>query len=162
MHLGITEAGGFVSGSVKSSIGLGSLLMDGIGDTIRISLSDDPVKEIKIGNEILKSLNLRNRGVKIISCPSCARQAFQVIDTVKILEDKLSHIKTPLTLSIIGCVVNGPGEAAMTDIGITGGGKGNNMLYLSGIQSEKVLSEDIISRVVSEVEKKAAELDKKL
>ena len=136
--------------------------MDGIGDTIRISLSDDPVKEIKIGNEILRSLNLRNRGVKIISCPSCARQAFQVIDTVKILEDKLSHIKTPLTLSIIGCVVNGPGEAAMTDIGITGGGKGNNMLYLSGIQSEKVLSEDIISRVVSEVEKKAAELDKKL
>lgn len=162
LHLGITEAGGFVSGSVKSSIGLGSLLMDGIGDTIRISLSDDPVKEIKIGNEILKSLNLRNRGVKIISCPSCARQAFQVIDTVKKLEDKLAHIKTPLTLSIIGCVVNGPGEAAMTDIGITGGGKGNNMLYLSGIQSEKVLSEDIISRVVSEVEKKAAELDKKL
>ena len=136
--------------------------MDGIGDTIRISLSDDPVKEIKIGNEILKSLNLRNRGVKIISCPSCARQAFQVIDTVKTLEEKLSHIKTPLTLSIIGCVVNGPGEAAMTDIGITGGGKGNNMLYLSGIQSEKVLSEDIISKVVSEVEKKAAELDKKL
>ena len=136
--------------------------MDGIGDTIRISLSDDPVKEIKIGNEILRSLNLRNRGVRIISCPSCARQAFQVIDTVKILEKKLSHIKTPLTLSIIGCVVNGPGEAAMTDIGITGGGKGNNMLYLSGIQSEKVLSEDIISKVVSEVEKKAVELDKKL
>jgi len=162
LHLGITEAGSFISGSIKSSIGLGSLLMDGIGDTIRISLSDDPVKEIKIGNEILKSLNLRNRGVKIISCPSCARQAFQVIDTVKILEEKLSHIKTPLTLSIIGCVVNGPGEAAMTDIGITGGGKGNNMLYLSGIQSEKVLSEDIISKVVSEVEKKAAELDKKL
>ncbi|MDA7830931.1 flavodoxin-dependent (E)-4-hydroxy-3-methylbut-2-enyl-diphosphate synthase [Candidatus Pelagibacter sp.] len=162
LHLGITEAGSFISGSVKSSIGLGSLLMDGIGDTIRISLSDDPVKEIKIGNEILKSLNLRNRGVKIISCPSCARQAFQVIDTVKTLEDKLAHIKTPLTLSIIGCVVNGPGEAAMTDIGITGGGKGNNMLYLSGIQSEKVLSEDIISRIVREVEKKAVELDKKL
>ena len=160
LHLGITEAGGFVSGSVKSSIGLGSLLMDGIGDTIRISLSDDPVKEVKIGNEILKSLNLRNRGVKIISCPSCARQAFQVIDTVKKLEEKLSHIKTPLTLSIIGCVVNGPGEAALTDIGITGGGKGNNMLYLSGIQTEKVLSEDIISRVVSEVEKKATELEK--
>jgi (E)-4-hydroxy-3-methylbut-2-enyl-diphosphate synthase len=114
LHLGITEAGGFVSGSVKSSIGLGALLLDGIGDTIRISLSDDPVKEIKIGNEILKSLGLRNRGVKIISCPSCARQAFQVIDTVKILEEKLSHIKTPVTLSIIGCVVNGPGEAAMT------------------------------------------------
>jgi (E)-4-hydroxy-3-methylbut-2-enyl-diphosphate synthase len=162
LHLGITEAGSFVSGSIKSSIGLGSLLMDGIGDTIRISLSDDPPQEIKIGNEILKSLNLRNRGVKIISCPSCARQAFQVIDTVKILEEKLSHIKTPITLSIIGCVVNGPGEAAMTDIGITGGGRGNNMLYLSGIQSEKVLSEDLISRVVKEVEKKAAELDKKL
>ena len=136
--------------------------MDGIGDTIRVSLSDNPVKEIKIGNEILKSLNLRNRGVKIISCPSCARQGFQVIDTVKILEEKLSHIKTPITLSIIGCVVNGPGEAAMTDIGITGGGKGNSMLYLSGIQSEKVLSKDIISKVISEVEKKAAELDKKL
>jgi (E)-4-hydroxy-3-methylbut-2-enyl-diphosphate synthase len=162
LHLGITEAGSFITGSIKSSIGLGSLLMDGIGDTIRISLSDDPVKEIKIGNEILKSLNLRNRGVKIISCPSCARQAFQVINTVKILEEKLSHIKTPLTLSIIGCVVNGPGEAAMTDIGITGGGKGNNMLYLSGIQSEKVLSDDKISKVVSEVEKKVAELDKKL
>ncbi len=159
LHLGITEAGSFVTGSIKSSIGLGSLLMDGIGDTIRISLSDDPAKEVKIGNEILKSLNLRNRGVKIISCPSCARQAFQVIDTVKILEEKLSHIKTPITLSIIGCVVNGPGEAAMTDIGITGGGKGNNMLYLSGVQNEKVLTDDIIDKVVSEVEKKALELE---
>ena len=159
LHLGITEAGSFIPGSIKSSIGLGSLLMDGIGDTIRISLSDDPVQEIKIGNEILKSLNLRNRGVKIISCPSCARQAFQVINTVKILEEKLSHIKTPITLSIIGCVVNGPGEAAMTDIGITGGGKGNNMLYLSGVQSEKVLTEDIISEVVSQVEKKAFEIE---
>ena len=161
LHLGITEAGSFVSGSIKSSIGLGSLLMDGIGDTIRISLSDDPSKEVKIGNEILKSLNLRNRGVKIISCPSCARQAFQVIDTVKILEEKLSHIKTPITLSIIGCVVNGPGEAAMTDVGITGGGKGNNMLYLSGIQSEKVITEDIVKEVVKQVEKKAAELGDK-
>ena len=160
LHLGITEAGSFVSGSIKSSIGLGSLLMDGIGDTIRISLSDDPSEEIKVGNEILKSLGLRNRGVKIISCPSCARQGFQVIDTVKILEEKLSHIKTPVTLSIIGCVVNGPGEAAMTDIGITGGGKGNNMLYLSGVQSEKVLTDDIIEKVVSEVEKKASELEK--
>jgi len=160
LHLGITEAGSFVTGSVKSSIGLGSLLLDGIGDTIRVSLSDDPVKEVKIGNEILKSLGLRNRGVKIISCPSCARQAFQVIDTVKILEDKLSHIKTPISLSIIGCVVNGPGEAAMTDVGITGGGKGNNMLYLSGVQSEKVLTDDIIKKVVSEVEKKASELEK--
>jgi len=162
LHLGITEAGSFVSGSVKSSIGLGSLLLDGIGDTIRVSLSDDPVKEVKIGNEILKSLGLRNRGVKIISCPSCARQAFQVIDTVKILEEKLSHIKTSVTLSIIGCVVNGPGEAAMTDIGITGGGKGNNMLYLSGVQNEKVLTDDIINKVVLEVEKKASELEKKL
>ena len=160
LHLGITEAGSFVSGSIKSSIGLGSLLMDGIGDTIRISLSDNPTEEIKVGNEILKSLGLRNRGVKIISCPSCARQGFQVIDTVKILEEKLSHIKTPITLSIIGCVVNGPGEAAMTDIGITGGGKGNNMLYLSGVQSEKVLTDDIIEKVVSEVEKKASELEK--
>ena len=159
LHLGITEAGGFVSGSVKSSIGIGSLLLNGIGDTIRVSLSDDPVKEVKIGNEILKSLSLRNRGVKIISCPSCARQGFEVIDTVKILEEKLSHIKTPITLSIIGCVVNGPGEAAMTDVGITGGQKGNNMLYLSGIQKEKVLTKDMITRVVVEVEKKAAELE---
>ena len=159
LHLGITEAGSFVSGSIKSSIGLGSLLMDGIGDTNRISLSDNPTKEVTKGNEILKSLNLRNRGVKIISCPSCARQAFQVIDTVKILEEKLSHIKTPITLSIIGCVVNGPGEAAMTDIGITGGGKGSNMLYLSGVQNEKVLTKDIIDRVVAEVEKKATELE---
>jgi len=161
LHLGITEAGSFISGSIKSAVGLGTLLLEGIGDTIRVSLSDDPVQEVKIGNEILKSLGLRNRGVKIISCPSCARQAFQVIDTVKVLEQKLSHIKTPITLSIIGCVVNGPGEAALTDIGITGGGKGNNMLYLSGVQSEKVLTGEIISKVVSEVEKKAAELEKK-
>ena len=160
LHLGITEAGGFVSGSIKSSIGIGSLLLDGIGDTIRISLSDDPVEEVKVGNEILKSLNLRNRGVKIISCPSCARQGFQVIDTVKILEEKLSHIKAPITLSVIGCVVNGPGEAAMTDVGITGGKKGSNMLYLSGVQKEKVLTDDMISRVVKEVEKKASELEK--
>ena len=159
LHLGITEAGSFLSGSIKSSIGVGSLLLNGIGDTIRISLSDDPVKEVKIGNEILKSLNLRNKGVKIISCPSCARQAFEVIDTVKILEERLSHIKTPITLSIIGCVVNGPGEAAMTDVGITGGGNGSNMLYLSGIQKEKVLSENIITKVIKEVEKKALELE---
>ena len=159
LHLGITEAGGFIPGSIKSSIGLGTLLLDGIGDTIRISLSDNPVEEVKIGNEILKSLNLRERGVKIISCPSCARQGFKVIETVKILEKKLSHIKTPITLSVIGCVVNGPGEAAMTDVGITGGQKGNNMLYLSGGQSEKVLTKDMIEKVVSEVEKKACELD---
>ena len=161
LHLGITEAGSFLPGSIKSSIGFGSLLLDGIGDTIRVSLSDDPVKEINVGNEILKSLNLRNRGVKIISCPSCARQGFEVIKTVKILEEKLSHIKTPITLSIIGCVVNGPGEAAMTDIGITGGGKGNNMLYLSGLQTEKVLTKNIISKVVEEVEKKVSEIENK-
>ena len=160
LHLGITEAGSFIPGSIKSSIGIGSLLMNGIGDTIRISLSDDPIKEITIGNEILKSLGLRNRGVKIISCPSCARQGFEVINTVKVLEKKLSHIKTPITLSIIGCVVNGPGEASMTDIGITGGKNGNNMLYLSGIQKEKVMTEDMISRVVKEVEKKVSKLEK--
>ena len=160
LHLGITEAGGFIPGSIKSSIGLGTLLLDGIGDTIRISLSDNPVKEVKIGNEILKSLNLRERGVKIISCPSCARQGFQVIETVKVLEKKLSHIKTPITLSIIGCVVNGPGEAALTDIGITGGQKGNNMLYLSGVQSEKVLTSNMIEKIVFEVEKKVSELEK--
>ena len=159
LHLGVTEAGSFIPGSIKSSIGIGSLLMNGIGDTIRISLSDDPVKEITIGNEILKSLGLRNRGVKIISCPSCARQGFEVIDTVKVLEKKLSHIKTPITLSIIGCVVNGPGEASMTDIGITGGKNGNNMLYLSGIQKEKVMTEDMISRVVKEVEKKVSKIE---
>ena len=158
LHLGITEAGPYLPGSIKSSIGLGNLLLDGIGDTIRVSLSDDPVKEVTIGNEILKSLNLRNRGVKIISCPSCARQAFQVIDTVKMLEDKLSHIKVPITLSIIGCVVNGPGEAALTDIGITGGGKGNNMLYLKGVQTEKLSNDDIVSKIVELVEKKAAEI----
>ena len=162
LHLGVTESGSFVPGSVKTSIGLGSLLMEGIGDTIRVSLSDDPIKEIKIGNEILKSLNLRNRGVKIISCPSCARQGFEVIDVVKKLEEKLSHIKTPLTLSIIGCVVNGPGEAASTDIGITGGGKDSNMLYLNGVQKEKLKNDEIISKVVALVEKKEKEIKNKI
>ena len=161
LHLGITEAGSFIPGSIKSSIGLGNLLLDGIGDTIRVSLSDDPVEEIKVGNEILKSLNLRDRGVKIISCPSCARQGFEVVETVKILEEKLSHIKTPLTLSIIGCVVNGPGEASQTDIGITGGGKDSSMLYLKGLQTEKLDNHDIISKVVQLVEKKAQEIEKK-
>ncbi|MBD1156324.1 flavodoxin-dependent (E)-4-hydroxy-3-methylbut-2-enyl-diphosphate synthase [Pelagibacterales bacterium SAG-MED16] len=160
LHLGITEAGTFLPGSIKSSIGFGSLLMGGIGDTIRVSLSDDPVEEIKVGNEILKSLNLRNRGVKIISCPSCARQAFNVIETVKELENRLSHIKTPISLSIIGCVVNGPGEAAQTDIGITGGGRGNNMLYLNGVESKKISSEEMISKVVRLVEEKAEEIEK--
>ncbi len=161
LHIGITEAGSFLPGTIKSSIGFGSLLLAGIGDTVRVSLSDDPVKEINVGNEILKSLNLRNRGVRIISCPSCARQAFEVIDTVKILENRLSHIKTPITLSIIGCVVNGPGEAAQTEIGITGGGKGNHMMYLNGVESEKIKSEEIISKVVSMVEKKAEEIEEK-
>ena len=158
LHLGITEAGSYLPGSIKTSIGFGSLLLEGIGDTIRVSLSDDPTKEIKVGNEILKSLNLRNRGVKIISCPSCARQAFQVIETVKQLEQRLSHIKKPITLSIIGCVVNGPGEAKQTDIGITGGGKDNHMLYLNGIETEKVLTDNMIDKIVTLVEEKASNL----
>ena len=158
LHLGITEAGSYLPGSIKTSIGFGSLLLEGIGDTVRVSLSDDPIEEIKVGNEILKSLNLRNRGVKIISCPSCARQAFQVIETVKQLEKKLSHIKKPITLSIIGCVVNGPGEAKQTEIGITGGGKDNHMLYLNGLETEKVTTEDMINKIVSLVEEKASNL----
>ena len=158
LHLGITEAGSYLPGSIKTSIGFGSLLLDGIGDTVRVSLSDDPVEEIKVGNEILKSLNLRNRGVKIISCPSCARQAFEVIKTVKELEKRLSHIKKPITLSIIGCVVNGPGEAKQTEIGITGGGKDNHMLYLNGLETEKVITKDMINRIVSLVEEKASNL----
>ena len=157
LHLGITEAGSLTPGSIKSSIGMGILLMEGIGDTIRVSLSANPVEEVKIGYEILKSLNLRHRGVNIISCPSCARQAFPVIDTVKILEDKLSHIKKPITISIIGCVVNGPGEAAQTELGLTGGGQDNHMMYLSGLPHHKVASDKIIEEVVSLVEKKTNE-----
>ena len=158
LHLGITEAGSLTSGSIKSSIGMGILLMEGIGDTIRVSLSENPVEEVKIGYEILKSLNLRHRGINIISCPSCARQAFPVIDTVKILEKKLSHIKEPITISIIGCVVNGPGEAAQTQLGLTGGGQSNHMMYLSGLPHHKVASDKIIEEVVSLVEKKSKEL----
>ena len=154
LHLGVTEAGGLFTGSIKSSIGIGQLLMDGIGDTIRVSLSSDPVDEVKAGFEILKSLGLRSRGVNIISCPSCARQAFPVIETVKVLEEKLSHIKKPISLSIIGCVVNGPGEAAQTEIGLTGGGHDNNLLYLSGIPHTKVPSSEIIEKVVKLVEEK--------
>tara|TARA_Y100001935_G_scaffold210062_1_gene179982 strand:- start:160 stop:1269 length:1110 start_codon:yes stop_codon:yes gene_type:complete len=161
LHLGITEAGSFVPGSVKSSIGLGSLLLDGIGDTLRVSLSDDPVKEIKIGNEILKSLNLKNRGIKIISCPSCARQGFNVIETVKLLEDKLSHIKSPITLSIIGCVVNGPGEAALTDVGLTGGGNQNHMLYINGNQAKKISTNEMVNKIISLIENKELELKEK-
>ena len=158
LHLGITEAGSLTTGSIKSSIGIGMLLMEGIGDTIRVSLSADPVEEIKVGYEILKSLNLRHKGVNIISCPSCARQGFPVIDTVKALEEKLSHIKEPITLSIIGCVVNGPGEASQTQIGITGGGKGDHMMYLSGLPHHKVASNKMIEEIISLVEKKSQEL----
>tara|TARA_B100000579_G_scaffold435849_1_gene460156 strand:- start:76 stop:1170 length:1095 start_codon:yes stop_codon:yes gene_type:complete len=154
LHLGVTEAGGLLTGSIKSSIGIGQLLMSGIGDTIRVSLSSDPVDEIKAGYEILKSLSIRSRGVNIISCPSCARQAFPVIDTVKELEKRLSHIKKPITLSIIGCVVNGPGEAAQTEIGLTGGGQDSNLLYLSGIPHSKVATTNIIDKVVKLVEEK--------
>ena len=157
LHLGVTEAGGLFTGSIKSSIGIGQLLMEGIGDTIRVSLSSDPIDEIKAGYEILKSIGVRAKGVNIISCPSCARQAFPVIETVKILEKKLSHIKKPINLSIIGCVVNGPGEASQTEIGLTGGGQDNNLLYLSGIPHTKVASSDIIDKVVKLVEEKAAE-----
>ena len=158
LHLGITEAGGLLPGSIKSSIGIGSLLMKGIGDTIRVSLSADPIEEIKAGYEILGSLGIRSRGVQIISCPSCARQAFPVIETVKILESKLSHIKKPITLSIIGCVVNGPGEASQTDVGLTGGGEGNNLLYLSGLPHKKVASNSLIDKVVELVEARAKQL----
>ena len=157
LHLGVTEAGGLFTGSIKSSIGIGQLLMQGIGDTIRVSLSSDPVDEIKAGFEILKSLGLRARGVNIISCPSCARQAFPVIETVKKLEAKLSHIKKPINLSIIGCVVNGPGEASQTEIGLTGGGQDNNLLYLSGIPHTKVASSEIIDKVVELVEERVKE-----
>ena len=154
LHLGVTEAGGLFTGSIKSSIGIGQLLMEGIGDTIRVSLSSDPVDEVKAGFEILKSLGIRSRGVNIISCPSCARQAFPVIETVKILEKKLSHIKKPISLSIIGCVVNGPGEAAQTEIGLTGGGQDSNLLYLSGVPHSKVPSSEIIEKIVKMVEEK--------
>jgi len=159
LHLGITEAGGLMSGTIKSSIGLGSLLWLGIGDTIRVSLSADPVEEIKVGYDILKSLGLRHRGVNIISCPSCARQGFNVIETVKILEDRLAHVKTPMSLSIIGCVVNGPGEALMTDVGFTGGGAGNGMIYWAGKQDHRIGNEAMVDHIVDLVEKRAKEID---
>tara|TARA_B100000963_G_scaffold217262_1_gene189447 strand:+ start:3691 stop:4776 length:1086 start_codon:yes stop_codon:yes gene_type:complete len=154
LHLGVTEAGGLLTGSIKSSIGIGQLLMQGIGDTIRVSLSSDPVDEVKAGFEILKSLGIRSRGVNIISCPSCARQAFPVIETVRLLEEKLAHIRKPISLSIIGCVVNGPGEAAQTEIGLTGGGQDNNLLYLSGVPHTKIPSSEIIDKIVKLVEEK--------
>ena len=159
LHLGITEAGGLMSGTIKSSIGLGSLLWLGIGDTIRVSLSADPVEEIKVGYDILKSLGLRHRGVNIISCPSCARQGFNVIETVQILEDRLAHVKTPMSLSIIGCVVNGPGEALMTDVGFTGGGAGNGMIYWAGKQDHRIGNEAMVDHIVDLVEKRAKEID---
>ena len=159
IHLGITEAGGLMSGTIKSAIGLGQLLWAGIGDTIRVSLSADPVEEVKVGYEILKSLGLRHRGVNIISCPSCARQGFDVIKTVEALEKRLEHIKTPMSLSIIGCVVNGPGEALMTDVGFTGGGAGSGMVYLAGKQSHKLSNDQMIDHIVEQVEKKAAQIE---
>ena len=159
LHLGITEAGGLMSGTIKSSIGLGSLLWLGIGDTIRVSLSADPVEEVKVGYDILKSLGLRHRGVNIISCPSCARQGFNVIETVKVLEDRLAHVKTPMSLSIIGCVVNGPGEALMTDIGFTGGGAGNGMIYWAGKQDHRISNDNMVDHIVDLVEKRAKEID---
>ncbi|MCB1334441.1 MAG: flavodoxin-dependent (E)-4-hydroxy-3-methylbut-2-enyl-diphosphate synthase [Roseivivax sp.] len=159
IHLGITEAGGLMSGTIKSAIGLGNLLWMGIGDTIRVSLSADPVEEVKVGYEILKSLGLRHRGVNIISCPSCARQGFDVIKTVEALEKRLEHIKTPMSLSIIGCVVNGPGEALMTDVGFTGGGAGSGMVYLAGKASHKMSNAQMIDHIVEQVERKAAEID---
>ena len=159
LHLGITEAGGLMSGTIKSSIGLGSLLWLGIGDTIRVSLSADPVEEVKVGYDILKSLGLRHRGVNIISCPSCARQGFNVIETVRILEDRLAHVKTPMSLSIIGCVVNGPGEALMTDIGFTGGGAGNGMIYWAGKQDHRIGNDAMVDHIVDLVEKRAKEID---
>jgi (E)-4-hydroxy-3-methylbut-2-enyl-diphosphate synthase len=159
LHLGVTEAGGLRGGTVKSSVGLGMLLWSGIGDTIRVSLSAEPVEEIHAGYEILKSLGLRRRGVTIISCPSCARQAFPVIKTVEILEERLAHIQTAMTLSIIGCVVNGPGEARETDVGLTGGGRGNHMVYLAGLADHKIEDEGLVDHIVALVEDKAAEFE---
>ena len=158
LHLGITEAGGQRIGTVKSSIGMGSLLWAGIGDTIRVSLSADPVEEVKVGFDMLKSLGLRTRGVNIISCPSCSRQGFDVIETVQTLEQRLAHIVEPITLSIIGCVVNGPGEAAMTDLGFTGGGKESGMMYVSGRPDHKLSNADMIDHIVAQVEAKADRL----
>jgi (E)-4-hydroxy-3-methylbut-2-enyl-diphosphate synthase len=159
LHLGITEAGGMVGGTVKSAIGIGSLLWAGIGDTIRVSLSAEPEEEVRVGYEILKSLGIRSRGVRVVSCPSCARQGFDVIRTVEALEERLQHIKTPMSLSVLGCVVNGPGEARETDIGITGGGQGKHMVYLSGVTDHHVQDAGMIDHIVRLVEAKAAEIE---
>lgn len=159
LHLGITEAGGLIGGTVKSAIGIGSLLWAGIGDTIRVSLSAEPEEEVRVGFEILKSLGIRNRGVRVVSCPSCARQGFDVIRTVEKLEAALSHIRTPMSLSVLGCVVNGPGEARETDIGLTGGGNGRHMVYLAGVTDHHVEDADMVAHIVRLVEAKAAEID---
>ncbi|MFE0752802.1 flavodoxin-dependent (E)-4-hydroxy-3-methylbut-2-enyl-diphosphate synthase [Inquilinus sp. NPDC058860] len=159
LHIGVTEAGGLRSGTVKSSIGLGMLLWSGIGDTVRVSLSADPVEEVKVGFDLLKSLGLRHRGVNIISCPSCARQQFDVIKTVEVLEQRLAHITTPMTVSVIGCVVNGPGEATMTDIGFTGGGKGTHQVYINGLPNHRLKDEGIVDHLVSLVEDKAKQIE---
>ena len=159
LHLGITEAGGLVGGTVKSSIGMGSLLWAGIGDTIRVSLSAEPEQEVKVGYEMLKALGLRTRGVRVVSCPSCSRQGFDVIRTVETLEKRLEHIKTPMSLSVLGCVVNGPGEARETDIGITGGGNGKHMVYLAGVTDHHVQSDDMLDHIVRLVEQKAAQIE---
>jgi (E)-4-hydroxy-3-methylbut-2-enyl-diphosphate synthase len=160
LHLGITEAGGLIGGTVKSAIGIGSLLWAGIGDTIRVSLSAEPEEEVRVGYEILKAMGIRSRGVRVVSCPSCARQGFDVIRTVEALEERLQHIKTPMSLSVLGCVVNGPGEARETDIGITGGGNGTHMVYLSGVTDHHVKDADMIDHIVRLVEEKAAEIEK--
>jgi len=160
LHLGITEAGGLIGGAVKSAIGIGSLLWAGIGDTIRVSLSAGPEEEVSVGYEILKAMGIRSRGVRVVSCPSCARQGFDVIRTVEALEERLQHIKTPMSLSVLGCVVNGPGEARETDIGITGGGNGTHMVYLSGVTDHHVKDAEMIDHIVRLVEEKAAEIEK--
>src|SRR5262247_2740514 len=159
LHLGITEAGGLRTGTVKSSVGLGMLLWSGIGDTIRVSLSADPVEEVKVGYDILKSLGLRHRGVNVIACPSCARQQFDVIKTVAAVEARLAHITTPMTLSIIGCVVNGPGEARETDVGFTGGGNGTHQVYVAGVPHHRLKDADIVEHLAEMIEKKAAEIE---
>jgi (E)-4-hydroxy-3-methylbut-2-enyl-diphosphate synthase len=160
LHVGVTEAGGLRTGTIKSSIGIGSLLWAGIGDTIRVSLTADPVEEVKVGFDILKSMGLRHRGVNVISCPSCSRQQFDVIETVRVLEERLAHITTPLTVSVIGCIVNGPGEALMTDIGFTGGGRGTHQVYIKGQPAHRLKDESIVDHLVHLVEEKAAEIEK--
>jgi len=159
LHIGVTEAGGLRAGTVKSSVGLGLLLWSGIGDTVRVSLSADPVEEVKVGFDLLKSLNLRHRGVNIISCPSCARQQFDVIKTVEALERRVAHITTPMTVSVIGCVVNGPGEARETDIGFTGGGNDTHQVYVAGIPNHRLKQADIVEHLAEMIERKAAEIE---